>query len=137
MLQGLLSVAGRVLLCGIFLMSAAGQKIPKFGEVAGYMEGAGVPMPKVALAGAIVFLLAGGVSVVVGYRARLGAALLAVFLVLATYYFHAFWKLDGQQQQEQMIHFMKNSALLGAMLFLVANGPGAGSVDAARARAGG
>src|SRR5258708_38571589 len=98
------------------------------------MESVGVPMPNVALAGAIVFLIAGGLSVLAGYHARVGAALLAVFLVLATYYFHAFWKLEGQAAEGQMVHFMKNLGLLGAMLFIIANGAGAWSVDAWRRR---
>ena len=61
--------------------------------------------------------------------ARIGATLLLVFLVLATYYFHDFWTFEGQDQQMQMIQFMKNMALMGAMLFIIANGPGPWSLD--------
>jgi putative oxidoreductase len=121
------------MIVAIFLMSAVGNKIPKFEQVAGYMGGEGVPFPKVMLAGAIVFLIAGSLSVLVGYRARCGAALLAVFLVLATYYFHDFWKLeDAQAKQREMIQFMKNLSLLGTMVFLMATGPGKGSLDGCR-----
>jgi putative oxidoreductase len=81
------------------------------------------------LAGAIVFLVVGSLSVIAGYKARIGAVLLLTFLVLASYYFHPFWKLDGQAQQEQMIHFMKNLSMMGAMLFIVANGSGPMSLD--------
>jgi putative oxidoreductase len=133
-IRGPLAVLGRLLLCTIFLLSAVGNKIPHFSDVAKIMESAGVPAPQLMLAGAIAFLLAGSVSVVVGYRARLGAALLFTFLVLASYYFHPFWKLEGQAQQEQMIQFMKNLAMMGAMLFLMANGPGPMSVDSWQAR---
>ena len=128
--RGLLSVAGRLCLVTIFLMSAIGNKIPKFGEVVTYMQGAGVPVPQVSLALAIVFLLVGGVTVLVGWQARVGAALLAVFLVLATYFFHNFWAFEGQEAQMQMIQFMKNLGLFGAMLFVIANGSGAWSLDA-------
>jgi putative oxidoreductase len=82
------------------------------------------------LVGAIVFLIAGSVSVILGYKARIGALLLLTFLVLASYYFHAFWNLEGQAQQEQMIQFMKNLSMMGAMLFIVANGSGPMSLDA-------
>ena len=41
-------------------------------------------------------------------------------VVLASYYFHPFWNLEGQAQQEQMIHFMKNLSMMGALLFIVA-----------------
>lgn len=128
-LQGPLAVLGRLLLAAIFLLSAAGNKIPNFTGVAKIMEQAGVPAPQLMLAGAIVFLLVGGVSVVVGFKARFGAALLLAFLILASYYFHPFWKAEGEAQQEQMIQFMKNLSMMGAMLFLMANGPGPGSLD--------
>ena len=133
-LRGPLTVLGRLLLCTIFFMAAVGNKIPHFSNVAKIMESVGVPAPQFMLAGAIVFLLVGSLSVIVGYKARIGAVLLLTFLVLASYYFHPFWKLDGQAQQEQMIHFMKNLSMMGAMLFIVANGAGPMSVDAWLAR---
>ena len=126
---GVLSVAGRVLLAGIFFMSAVGNKIPNFGGVAGYMASEGVPAPQVLLAGAIAFLIVGSVSIVLGYQARFGAALLLVFLVAATYFFHDFWTFDGEARQQQTIQFMKNASLAGAMLFIIANGAGAWSLD--------
>ncbi len=110
-------------------------KVPHFSTVADVMHKQGVPLPQVSLVLAIIFLLVGGVSVLIGYQARVGAALLAVFLVLATFYFHNFWAIsDPLKQQEQMGHFLKNLGLFGAMLFLVANGAGAWSIDAARQR---
>jgi len=48
---------------------------------------------------------------------------------LASYYFHSFWKLEGQAQQEQMVQFMKNLSMMGAMLFIAANGSGPMSLD--------
>jgi putative oxidoreductase len=135
-IQGPLTVLGRLLLCTIFFMAAVGNKIPHFGEVVSIMESAGVPAPQILLPGAIVFLLVGSVSVILGYKARLGAALLFVFLVLASYYFHAFWKKEGQEQQEQMIQFMKNLSMMGAMLFIMANGSGPMSLDSRLAKRG-
>jgi putative oxidoreductase len=133
--QGILSVVGRVLLCTIFLLAAVGNKIPNFSKVAELMGSVGIPAPQVMLVGAIVFLIAGSVSVILGYRSRIGASLLLVFLILATYYFHAFWKLtDPQAQQEQMIQFMKNLGLMGAMVLIIANGTGPMSVDARTGR---
>jgi len=63
-LQGILAVTGRVLLCIIFLMAAVGNKIPHFSDVAQVMDSKGIPQPKLMLAGAIVFLLAGSLSVI-------------------------------------------------------------------------
>jgi putative oxidoreductase len=81
------------------------------------------------LAGAIAFLIVGSVSLGLGLWARIGAGLLLAFLVLATYYFHAFWKFEGQEAAMQQIQFMKNLALIGAMVFVIANGAGRFSVD--------
>lgn len=128
-MQAALSVLGRISIATIFLMSAVGNKIPKFNDVVSYMASEGVPLPQFALVGAIVFLVAGSLSVITGFKTRYGAAMLLVFLVLATYFFHDFWNFRGQEQQLQMIQFMKNLSLMGTMLFLIANGPGAMSVD--------
>jgi putative oxidoreductase len=133
-LQGPLTVLGRLLLATIFLMAALGNKIPHFSDVAKVMESVGVPAPQVLLVGAIVFLIAGSLSVIVGYQARMGAALLLTFLVLASYYFHPFWKLEGHAQQEQMIQFMKNLSMMGGILFIMANGAGPMSVDSLLAK---
>ena len=78
LLQGILACLGRVMIATIFLVSAAGNKIWKFNEVAGYMAAEGVPqMPvlgiplhKLLLTGAIAFLLLGGLSVAVNLSAR-------------------------------------------------------------------
>ena len=129
LLRGPLTVLGRLLLCTIFFMAAVGNKIPHFSDVAQVMGSVGVPAPQLMLAGAIVFLLVGSLSVIAGYKARIGAVLLLAFLVLASYYFHPFWKLDGQAQQDQMIQFMKNLSMMGGMLFIVANGSGPMSLD--------
>ena len=127
---GIVAVIGRLFLVTIFLSSALMNKIPKFSDVAGYMAANDVPAPKLMLAGAIVFLIMGSVSILIGYKARVGATLLLIFLVLATYYFHDFWTIeDAQEKQMQMIQFMKNLALIGAMLFIIGNGAGAMSID--------
>ena len=95
------------------------------------MAGVGGPAPKFLLFGAIVFLVAGSLSIIVGFKARMGAGLLFVFRVLATFFFHDFWTLDDpQEQQMQMIPFMKNLSMMDAMFFIVANGSGPMSLDA-------
>ena len=81
-MRAFLSLVGRISICTIFLMSAAGNKIPNFSAVAVIMEEKGVPMPQLMLVGAIVFLIAGSVSVMVGCYARLGALLLAALVWL-------------------------------------------------------
>jgi putative oxidoreductase len=128
-IRGPLTVLGRVLLSTIFLMAAVGNDIPHFSEVATIMDKVGISAPQLLLVGAIVFLIVGSVSVILGYHARIGATLLLTFLILATYYFHPFWKFEGKEQQQAMIDFMKNLSMMGAMLFIMANGSGPMSVD--------
>lgn len=127
--DALFSAGGRVMIGLIFLMSAIGNKIPNFNDVVQYMAGAGVPAPQILLPGAIVFLIVGSLSVMAGFKTRIGASLLLIFLNLATYYFHDFWTFEGQQAQMQMIQFMKNLSLMGTMVFLITNGPGKLSLD--------
>ena len=109
-----------------------GNKIPNFSRHR-RSSWRGRPCPQVLLVGAIPFLIAGSLSVILGYKARIGASLLLVFLVLATYYFHDFWTAsDPQVKQEQMIQFLKNLGLMGAMLLIIANGTGPMSLVAPR-----
>jgi putative oxidoreductase len=130
--QGFLSLVARLMITAIFLSSAVMNKIPQFNGVAEMMAGKGVPQPKILLAGAIAFLLLGSVSLILGFRARWGAFLLLVFLAAATYYFHAFWKLPPEEQMPEQIAFMKNLALMGTMVFFLANGSGPWSLDRLR-----
>ena len=133
-MQSYLSLAGRIMIATIFFMSAVGNKIPNFGSVTQYMSAEGVPMPSLMLAGAILFLVAGSLSVIIGFKTPIGAGLLLVFLILATYFFHDFWTFEGEARQQQMIQFMKNLSLMGTMVFLISNGPGQLSVDQRRSK---
>lgn len=132
--RGLLALAGRALIVGIFLVSVVFNKIPNYSGVADTMDGKGVPAPTIMLGLAIVFMVLGSVSVMVGFKARIGALLLLIFLVLATYYFHDFWSVEPERKGLELTHFLKNASLIGTMLFLIANGPGPGSLDELLAR---
>ena len=132
-MQAILSALGRLMIVTIFVMSAAGHKIPHFADVVKEMETKGVPQPGIMLVGAITFLVVGGFLVLFGFKARFGAFLLFMFLFVVTYYFHAFWKVPEAMKQAETINFMKNLSLMGTMVFIIANGAGAGSIDAVRA----
>jgi putative oxidoreductase len=132
-IRAALTLLARILLCGLFAASAY-NLATNFNNTEDMMAQHHIPEPKILLPGAIAFLALGSISVILGYRARIGALLLLVFLVLATYYFHNFWVIDDpQKKQEEMGNFIRNTALMGAMLFIVANGPGPGSFDSRRA----
>ena len=116
-------LAGRILITLIFLRSAYG-KITGFSTVAGVMAKKGMPFSEVLLAGAIVFEIAGGLMILLGWNARWGALLLAIFLVPATLIFHNFWAVDAAQLTNQLNHFMKNVSILGALVFIIGMGSG-------------
>ncbi|HEY6051790.1 MAG TPA: DoxX family protein [Thermoanaerobaculia bacterium] len=126
-LERTLTVVGRILLAAIFILSGVG-KITAWSGTAGMMAAKGLPAPQVLLALAIAFEILGGLSVATGYRARTGALMLIVFLILATLIFHNFWAYQGGEREMQMAHFLKNVAILGGLLIVVARGPGRPSV---------
>jgi putative oxidoreductase len=123
------SLVGRLGLGLIFILSGFG-KIAGWSSTAGYMAAKGMPIVPLFLLGAIVVELAGGLSVLTGFKAKWGALALALFLIPTTLIFHNFWSFDGMERQMQMVNFLKNVAIGGGLLTLFAWGPGPISVDA-------
>jgi putative oxidoreductase len=125
-----LVVAGRVLFSAIFLMAATSHFSAK--GIA-YAASQGVPMANVLVPLSGLLAGAGGLSVALGYRARLGAWLLVLFLLPVTLIMHAFWAVpDPQMAQVQQAMFMKNVSMLGATLLIAYFGAGPVSIDARR-----
>jgi putative oxidoreductase len=115
-----LVLIGRILFAALFLASAAGH-LTKTKMMAGYAASRGVPAAVPATIGSGVLLLVGGLSVLLGVWADLGALLLVVFLVPTAVLMHGFWKeTDPQTRQLEMVHFQKDVALAGAALMLLA-----------------
>lgn len=121
---------GRALFAAIFVMASFGH----FARPAIAMAAAqGVPLASIAVPLSGVLSLLGGLSVLLGYRARLGAAMLIAFLVPVTFTMHRFWGVaDPMMAQIQMVMFMKNLALIGAALLIAHFGAGPISLDARR-----
>lgn len=126
-------LVGRALLATIFIYSGLG-KITGFESTAGYMAAYGLPLTKLLLVGAIALELGGGLSILTGYKTRLGAAALVLFTIPATLIFHAFWNVadPGQAYVEQLM-FLKNLAIIGGLLVLMTFGPGRIALDARQA----
>lgn len=122
-LQSPFSFIGRLLLALLFV-PAGFSKISGFTDTAGYIASKGVPLPEVAAAAAIVVELGLGLLLLVGFKTRWAALGIAVFTLVVTAIFHAFW-IDPAQSQA----FFKNIAVVGGLLTVVAWGPGAWSVD--------
>jgi len=120
-LQNAAELIGRILLATIFLISGLG-KISAYAGTAGYMASMGVPGALLPLVIATEVL--GGLAIVLGYRTRITAFLLAGFTMLAALIFH-----HNLGDQIQMIMFLKNVAITGAFLLLVVHGAGVWSLD--------
>jgi putative oxidoreductase len=122
-MENVVSLIGRILLSLIFLASGLG-KISDWSGTAGYMTAKGMVAVPFFLTMAILFEIVGGLSVLTGFKARWGAAALFLFMIPTTATFHNFWAFEGMERQMQMIHFMKNLAIMGGLLSVVAFGPG-------------
>lgn len=114
-----LLIAGRVLLAILFLFSGLG-KIMNWSGTETMMAGKGIPLPAVALALAILFEIAGGLSVLTGYHARWGALALFLYLIPVSLTLHNFWAYEDGERQGQMINFMKNVSIMGGLLVTAA-----------------
>ena len=121
------NLTGRTLIAAIFLISGIG-KIAGYSGTAAYMESVGVP--GALLLPTIVLEIGGALAIIAGWFTKPVALALAAFSLLSGILFHGNFA-DPMQQ----IMFLKNVAIAGGFLFLAANGAGAWSLDARRARA--
>lgn len=124
------ALVGRILLAILFILSGIG-KVAAPGMTIAYIKAAGLPLAPLALAGSALIELAGGAALLLGYRTRLAAVLLAAFTLLAALTFHS-----NFADQNQMIHFLKNVSIVGGLLQIAAFGGGRLSVDERRTRQG-
>lgn len=119
--QSLAAPAGRILISLIFVVSGI-SKLGNFSGTQGYMESVGVP--GMLLPVVIAVELLGGLAIILGWHTRIAAFLLAGFSLVSAVLFHA-----NFGDQMQMIMFMKNLALAGGFLMIVALGAGPWSFD--------
>ncbi|MCI0701717.1 MAG: DoxX family protein [Planctomycetia bacterium] len=122
-------LTGRIFLAPIFLLSGI-MKISNWSETVEKMTSEGMVAAPFFLAMAILFEIAGGLMVLLGFKVRIGAAALIVFLIPATLIFHDFWNFQSPAKESQMQHFMKNLTIMGGLLALTAAGAGRFSLDA-------
>ena len=123
--QNVADLGGRILISTMFLTSGI-DKISGYAGTQGFMESAGVPGMLLPIVIALEVL--GALAIIVGFRTRIVAAALAAFTVAAAVLFHS-----GADQMQHLL-YMKNLAIAGGFLFLVARGAGDWSVDARRER---
>lgn len=122
-------LAARILMGQIFLLSGL-MKIVDWSGTEAQMAGRGmfwIPFLHVA---AMLVELGAGLSLLLGYKARLGALILFLFLIPVTLTFHTWWTYPSpKEQQVNMLFFMHNLALMGGLLLVMTVGPGPLSID--------
>lgn len=126
-----LSLLGRLLLAALFLPAGIG-KLTGFSGTIGYISSAGLPFPELGAVAALLVEVLGSVALVIGLGTRPAALALAVFTLVASFFFHGYWAVPADQQTVQQLLFFKNVAVAGGLLILAAWGAGAWSVDARR-----
>ena len=121
--QAILALIGRVVLGAVFILSGV-SKLGGASEVQGYIASVGLPAPLLGYVISLIVEIGGGALLLVGYRTKLVAGVLAAFCVIAAVLFHR-----ALGDQNQLIHFMKNLAMAGGLLQIVAFGAGRISLD--------
>lgn len=130
--KGATVVVGRLLFTSIFLMSGLNHFSK---QTIGYAAAQGVPFASLAVPLSGIIALAGGLSILLGYRAKLGAWLIILFLVPVTLMMHNFWAVkDPMMAQMHMIMFMKNVSMIGGALLISQFGAGPLSLDSRRSQ---
>lgn len=121
------NLAGRLLFAAIFIFSSFGH----FNEqTIAFASSQGLPFASLLVPVSGIVELAGGLSILAGYRARTGGLLLILFLLPVTLIFHQFWTIaDPMASQIQMAMFMKNVSIMGAALMVIYFGSGELSID--------
>jgi putative oxidoreductase len=123
-----LTLLGRILLSLIFILSGLG-KIGDWSGTAGSMAAKGMVAVPFFLTMAILFELGGGLTVLLGFKARLGAWALVFYLIPVSLIFHNFWAFTGAEQRMQVINFLKNHAIMGGLLLVALRGAGKPCID--------
>ncbi|MDJ0570402.1 MAG: DoxX family protein [Pleurocapsa sp. MO_192.B19] len=116
-------LAARICLCIIFINSGIG-KIFGFASTAEMMANQGLPIANILLIFTIAFQLLGGLSLLLGYKVKIGSILLILFLIPATLVFH-----NPLADPSEMNSFLKNIGLIGGLLMTIYAGAGALSID--------
>ncbi|WP_455554877.1 DoxX family protein [Comamonas sp.] len=128
-----LALIGRLLMAWLFIPAGFGKIAGYSGSVA-YAASAGLPLPEVGVAVGLAIELLGGIMLLVGFMTRPAALLLALFTLVASFFFHAYWSLPADQAMMQQLLFNKNMAIVGGLLAFAAFGPGSWSIDGKRQR---
>lgn len=127
-MKHLLDLLGRIFIAMIFLFEAY-DSIWYAEENKAKMTEYGLTWRQdLLLYGAIFLLVVGGILVLIGYRAKLGALMLLAYWVPVTFIVHSFWNDPEDIRRIQSIFFMHNLGIVGGLLFVIVNGSGKYSI---------
>ena len=124
-----LNLIGRLMFVALFFPAGL-SKLSGFEGTVGYIESVGLPLPALAAAAALALEIFGSIALLIGFQTRFVAAVLAIFTLVATLFFHAFWAVAPEQAFVQQLLFFKNIGVIGGLLVLASSGAGAWSLDA-------
>lgn len=124
---------GRILICIIFLLSGI-TKLTMWTGMVGLLAAKHFPIPSLMLAGAVIVEILGGLCLLFGFKARIAAFIMFLYLIPATLVFHNFWTMQGAARMDNEMNFLKNLAIMGGLLMLSSYGPGKLSVDGGSAK---
>jgi len=127
-IQFLFPVA-RATLTATFIVSAV-RHLTDWSAALDEMAGYGMPRSSVLLTGSIAFRLIGGLAILFGFHARIGATLLFAFVVPAALLAHDFWAMPATRQTHETIEFLNNLAMAAGAMLIALNGAGPWSIDA-------
>ncbi len=128
-LQNLCVLFGRFLL-GMYFIIPGIQKITEFDKMSAYMQAHDVPLIGVLLPLTILIQLAAGAALIVGFKGKFAAFLLAGLTLVINIYMHNFWSMEeGVARMHEMQNFIKNMAIMGGLLVVAGLGTGKFSVD--------
>ena len=118
----------RFCLCFVFLWSGVSKALhPAAGKTE--IAALGLPYPALFLPLTVACQIGGGLMVLLGFWARLGALALLGFTAIATLMAHGTRGLTGEKRQQQETTAFEHLAIVGGFLFLVIHGAGRLSVD--------
>jgi len=126
--NSVLPLIARLFFGALFLTTGI-RKVLTIAGTTAYLAKLGFPAPEVMTYLAIAIEIGGALLLIIGWRTRWAAWLLALFVLVAAFAAHRFWEYDQAQMNNQLNHFLKNLAIIGGLLMVATFGPGRASVD--------
>ncbi|WVN41256.1 DoxX family protein [beta proteobacterium MWH-UniP1] len=127
-MQSTTNLVARLLFVALFLPAGI-SKLTGFDGTVGYFNSLGIPAAALAVSVTIAIEILGSLAVLVGFKTRAAAIVLAVFTLAASIAGHAYWAVPAEQVFVQKLLFFKNMAVVGGLLLLAIQGAGKLSID--------